>query len=805
MKVYIAEKPDIGRTLATYLWKNDYKKETGYLQKDDIYITWAYGHILGLVNPEEYDENFKSWSSYPIIPQSFKLKPSATTVKQLKVIKDLLSKADIAVHAGDPDREGQMLIDEILEYANFKGKVERLLINAKDDTSLKRAFEHIEDNAKYKNLYLAGMGRSQADWLVGMNLSRIYTVNARNYGYTNTFRIGRVKIPTLALVVNREKEINNFKPTKYFELQGQFIKDDVQFKAMFKPTDRLSLDNENRIKDEDVLKAIKLKISKAAIVVKDVNTKKRITYPPLPYSLDTLQIEANKKYGFSPKTVLDTVQNLYENKFVSYPRSDCNYIPEAQKPDAEKILAMLSDLNIKFVKNADISITSKAFDDKKITAHHAIIPTMQKPEALTEDEQKIYDMIAFRYILQFYKPCEFEKTEFKLAVADEIFAGSGKIVKEPGFTSCLKEYDLENPNSQLPKLTIGDKIAKGEYFIQDKITTPPKRFTEGTLLAAMANIYKFVSSDNPNRDKLKEVKGIGTPATRDTIISELQEAVIKGRAIDPCIKKVKKELVPTDFGTQLIETIDQSLVKPDTTAEMEYSLTEIANGKKDLASFIDDVVAMIYKHIKYAENKEFPPPKGQTQEICPICHSFLVRRFSQKANKHFYVCSKQCKINDKTIFYEDDNGKPLIIKCISCGGILARYIGKNGAFWSCTICKQTYDDKDNKPVLINKEKVQIYEPALCSICKIGKIIRRFSAKANKYYHICNNKDCSLDGKKIFYEDDKGKPIIAYCPKCKGLLSRIISKRGPCWICNSCKSFYPDDKGKPSLKKRGAKK
>ncbi len=793
MKIFIAEKPDIARTLATFMWKDSsYTKQKGYMQKGDIIITWAYGHILGLANPEIYDAKYKYWSNYPIIPKEFKLKPLAASKEQLDIIKELLKKADTVIHAGDPDREGQLLIDEILQYLKFSGKVERILINAKDDTSLKRALDNIEDNAKYKNLYLSGLGRCQADWLVGMNLSRAYTVNARKYGYENTFRIGRVKIPTLALVVNREHEIKHFKPTKYYELQATFTKDNISFKATLQPSSKMPIDSENRIKDKAFLQAMKLKLHKAEITVKDVLTKAGKQSPPLPYSLDTLQVEANKKYNLSPTQVLETVQTLYERKMVSYPRSDCNYLPAAQKEDAEKIISMLREINSLGSNKADISLTSKAWNDKKVTAHHAIIPTTIKPEKLTDIEQKIYDMIALRYVVQFYAPCEFEKTAFQIAAANEIFVGSGTIIKKQGFKAIFKDESTALDNMTLPELDTGTKIDVGEYFILDKITKPPKRFTEGTLLSAMANIYKFVDNKNPNREKLKEVKGIGTPATRNNIIEELQATSIKGNDVEPCIRKIKNELAPTDFGTNLIESVDKSLTKPDTTAQMEYELAKIADGTKSLDSFIDEVIAMVYKNIQHAEKKEFPLPKGKEFVSCPICKSPILRKYSAKLNKHFHVCSNDNCVSPDTkrkIFYEDDNGKPLIINCIECSSILSRVIGKNGAFWICNHCKTTYAEKDGKPILKKREKTQIYDSVPCPVCTTGKIVRKHSEKLDKFFHICNNKDCNIDGRKIFYEDDNGKPVIQKC-ECGGILSKIHSKKGLCLICNSCKKFYP---------------
>lgn len=704
-KLFIAEKPDIGKALAAYLWPDGhYKKEKGYIQSGDITVTWAVGHILGLAEPEAYGDEFKMWAHYPVIPKEWKLRPAAATAAQLAIIKKLLMDTEVVIHAGDPDREGQLLIDEILKYLNYKGQVQRILINAKDEASMHRAFSQIVDNKRYENLYYAGLGREQADWLVGMNLTRAYTVSARKYGYDNTFRIGRVKIPTLALVVNREKEIQSFKSVKYYVLKGTFDKGSIPFNAILQPSDRLPLDEENRIKDKKVLQAIKMKLEKANVVVKDIQEKDMLQNPPLPHSLDTLQVEANKRYGFSPKEVLDTVQNLYEKKYVSYPRSDCNYIPASQKEDAEKILPILQDLHITGADQADLEITSKAFNNKKITAHHAIIPTGVLPESLNDREQKIYELIANRYALQFFSPYEYKKVTFTLAAGDEIFTGSGKITKHLGFIACSREEeDSTEGNIKLPELAVGDQIDKAGYAILDKVTTPPKRFTEGTLLAAMANIWRFVDAQNPNRDKLKEVKGIGTPATRDTIIAELQQDVIKGKTIEPCMKKVKKELVPTDFGIRLIENIDPSFTVPDTTAEMEYALTEIAEGKKTLAEYMDEVITLVHKNIQYAENKKFPLPPGQETIPCPVCKKGeIVRRYSSKIKKYFHLCNNpECvsPITGKKIFYEDDRGKPVIVKCPDCGHILSRLIGKNGPFWHCSKCKKTYNDKNNRPDL----------------------------------------------------------------------------------------------------------
>ena len=708
MILVIAEKPSLGRDIADALPGQVTERNNRFIRKGDYAVTWVFGHMLSLKEPEDYDMKYKKWSldDLPIYFDSWELKMGEdsnsnknyeTKAQRVGLIGELLEESEAVIHAGDPDEEGQLLIDEILDYAGYKGTVQRLLLNAKDDISLKRAFENIQDNNNFKNLYMAGLGRSRADWLVGMNLTRAYSVSARKYGYNTIFRIGRVKIPTLALVVNREKEIQNFKSTKYYELIGSFTKDNLPFRAQLKPSDKLT-DSVNRIKDKAILQAIKLKIHDAEITVKDVQKKKLTEYPPLPYSLDTLQVEANKKYGYSPKIVLDTVQQLYEKKFVSYPRSDCNYIPEAQFEDAKKIFDIL---NVPGKDKANLALKSKAWNDKKITAHHAIIPTIVKVNDLDDTQQKIYNMIAKRYILQFFPPCTAEKTIFTLSVADEIFTGSGQIILEAGFKA-LEEKETTDINI-LPKLKIGDKIDKGDYLIQEKKTTPPKRFTEGTLLAAMANIYKYVDAKNPNREKLKEVKGIGTPATRDTIIAELQDTVSKGRDIEPCLKKVKKELVPTAFGINLIENIDKSLTYPDTTAEMEYKLAEIAEGKQSLQDFIDTVINMVYDNIKFAENKEFPFYRDKDSITCPICNKGqIVRKYSSKIDKYFHMCNNpDCvsPVTGRKLFFEDDNGKPIMAKCPSCKNLLVKKLGKNGEFWLCQSCNKTFNNKNGKPEL----------------------------------------------------------------------------------------------------------
>lgn len=700
MKLYIAEKPDMAKAIAGYLWPDgSYNKNKGYFEKDGVEVTWAFGHILSPANPEAYDEKYKHWQNYPVMPDRWKYTVPLSKKEQLDIIIKRLKAADEVIHAGDPDREGQLLIDEILYFAGYKGKVSRLLLNAKDDTSLKRAFENIEDNSKYKTLYEAGLARQKADWLVGMNLTRCYSVQLAKYKYDTTLRIGRVKTPTLALVVRREQEIKNFVKHNYYDLKAYWTKDGVTFGAKLVAPDRIKLDESGHALDKAVVYAIAAKIKPASCVVTKVNREKGRENPPLPYSLDTLQVEANRIYKISPKKVLETVQELYEKKYVSYPRSDCNYIPAAQQSDAVKILPMLKEYGISEAAKADNSIKGLCWNDKKVTAHHAIIPTSVKPENLKDDAEKIYNLIARRYVMQFFEPCDYEVLTYEIKAADEIFKGSGRKVTKYGFRGIVgftKDEKANDDVAALPELVEGENIGKPcEVEVTEGVTKPPKRFTEGTLVKAMTNIYKFMEPGEL-RDKLKESKGIGTPATRDTIIDDLLATETKGRRLEPFLQKVKNELVPTDFGMMVIANIDESLTKPDTTAELEYKLSDIQNGKYKMADFIKDTEAMILENIKYAENHQFPLGAHETF-MCPVCgKGELLRKYSPKSKKAFYICSnEECvnPYNNKKYFFEEENGRPLIKKCPEDNAVLRKVLGKNGAFWVCDKCYKTYNDK----------------------------------------------------------------------------------------------------------------
>lgn len=714
-RLIIAEKSDMGRAIADFLWpKKDYKDNRSYVEKDGVVVSWAAGHLYYLAQPADY--GYATWNYYPVYPTQWQLKPYANKSEQLKILKGLLKEAKEVVHAGDPDREGQCIVDEILEQCNYKGPVKRMMPNAKDDTSLKRAFDGMDDNRRHRNMYFSAQGRQRADWLVGMNLSRCYQEQAKKYGLDERWRVGRVKMPVLKLVVQRERDLQSFKKHYFYELLATYKKDNIPVKAKLVPSEKLNLDEKGHILEKAVLQAVMTKVKMSDGVVKSYKRTTGEEYPPLPYSMDKLQVDANKKYHLSPKKVLDIVESLYLAKLVSYPRSDCNYIPKAQLEDAPRIMDALKSYGIILVDKADLNFIGKAWNDSKITAHHAIIPTGVLPESgkLDCDQDKVYKMIAQRYIMQFLHPCRFESASYTISAGDEFFRGSCKHILDYGYKGMGlgdNEKETEDLADAIPLLVEGESLgAASNCQIEAKETKPPKRYTAGTLISAMTDIWRYMAADNPNRDKLKEIKGLGTPATRDGIIEDLLATAVKGKAVRPMLKEVKNELVPTEFGYYVIDNVAPSLSLPDATALMEYKLAEVEAGKYDLDTFMDEIKCMVNENIDYAETHDFPSdPEAKPLVECPRCHKGqLVKKYSKITKAEFFICNnEECKnpYNSKPYYYNADaDGEPVIGYCPTCKNVMDRAKGPYGFFWKCQHCNKIYRDKDGKPDFTPKPK-----------------------------------------------------------------------------------------------------
>lgn len=702
MRLYIAEKPSMGAEIAKCL-PGPLSRRDGYITTGAGVVTWGFGHILRQAEPGEYDAKYEKWrmEDLPIIPAAWKLLVAASCQKQFAVVKQLIGEATEIVHAGDPDREGQLLIDEVLEYVDNRKPVRRILLNALDEHSIKKAIANLRDNSDFFNLKQSALARARADWLIGMNLSRAFTLAAQRAGHRATLPVGRVKTPTLALVVRREREIESFQQADYFTVKADFRHANGVFTAYWKPRDdQAGLDAEGRLADNAVAQALleRLKSAPAAAEIIQCETTEKREAQRLPLSLSALQVLAGKRFGYDPQLVLDTAQKLYEKKLTTYPRSDCDFLPESQLADADVILANLRAAKAgelaAWAGRADAGVTSRAWNDKKITAHHAIIPTVESVTwaALSETEQNIYFLIAQAYIAQFYPVHVYSQTRVGVRHADENFTASGRIIHETGWKELYgtdAEEKKDEDDGVLPPMEMGDQVDFIQALAEKKSTRPPGRFTAATLLAAMKEIHKYVK--NPELKKqLKDVSGIGTEATRATIIKEL---VQRGFLRE---EKKKKYLIPTESAYLLIDALPEDLTYPDSTALWEAILHRMADGHESLEDFLRQQAEFTASICALAGDLDIEP---QGDHPCPQCGKGALQPRNGRKGK-FWGCSRYpaCKAA-----YDDQDGQPQKPKhsCPRCkGGALQLKNGKNGAFWGCTkypACRATYNDKAGAP------------------------------------------------------------------------------------------------------------
>ena len=660
MRLFIAEKPSLGKAIASGLGGGT--PGDGYIVCGSDVVTWCFGHILEQAAPEEYDEKYKTWrmADLPILPSVWKLNVTKSCAKQFSSIKKLVKEADEIVNGGDPDREGQLLVDEVLEYIGNKKPVKRILLNALDEKSVREALADLRDNSDFLGLKNSALARSRADWIIGLNLTRAYTIRMRTAGYQGAASVGRVQTPTMALVVRREEAIKNFKPVEHYVVQVEWKHEHGGVGSVWQPRDDTQgLDEENRLLDVRVAEALMAKLnaeeSATAQIIK-VEQQEKKEQPRLPYSLSALQIDAGRKYGLSPQEILDTMQSLYEKKLTTYPRSDCDYLPENQLADVAVILGNLKGLSQDIsvaVAGADPALRSRAWNDKKISAHHAIIPTRVKADlsSLSETETKLYLMVATAYLAQFYPAYVYLATKADLIWNAEHFIAKGKTVKTMGWRSLYKtertaDEEDENPDfigHSLPLMQEGDSAIYDGGIEQPRKTKPPSRFTPATLLAAMKNIHKHVK-DKSLQVALQESQGIGTEATRAGIIETLQT---RGFLIIE-----KKHLVPCEKAYQLCSVLPDEILYPDTTALWEQQLDEIKEGKLSVADFFSKQEETLRKLLRQAQEAKIAEAKD-------------------------------------------------IVKCPNCGKPMTRRKGPNGIFWGCSgypECKTTMEDNKGKPV-----------------------------------------------------------------------------------------------------------
>ena len=800
MRLFLCEKPSQAKDIAPHVGARS--KGNGCITGSGVTVTWAIGHLLEQAKPEHYNPELKFWNlaHLPVMPVRWHMEVKDKTRSQYVVVSKLIQEASEVVIATDADREGEVIAREILQLNEFKGTVSRLWLSALDDASVRKALGNLLPGSKTLPMYFSGMGRSRADWLAGMNLTMALTKAFGTGGKDGVLHCGRVQTPVLALVVRRERAIANFVPKTHYQLAASFRLSGVDVPMAWVP-DASLLDKDghvpNRADAENAAKRVAGKTGKVSLVETTPEREKA----PLPYSLGSLQREASARFGMKIQAVLDAAQALYEkHKATTYPRTDCEYLPTSMIHEApatlEAVAKALPELGV-FARTSMQAVagdfSGRAFNDKKITAHHAIIPT-QNPnvdvQAMSASERTVYDMVCRRYLAQFLGDYTYQKTVVEVSVDDALFRVTGKTpqvagwrvldpVREGSNAKDAADGDAPVEVSGLPKVSRGDAALNTRCEVQARKTAPPKRYTEGTLLAALESIDKEIEDPRWKAVmKNKEKAGIGTDATRS--------AIIEGLFKRDYIVARKKDLLPTEKGTGLIGLIEEvapEIADPVLTAQWEDRLSQIERGEIELSQFensLGEWLVQVIDGIKdQAGNRQIPAvkparsssPKEAGAVACPSCGKPMRR--IEGAKGFFWGCSgfrEGCKST-----LPDVDGKPgaarqsqsvaaqsksqdaLVYPCPRCQKALRLAKGPRGPFWGCTAypdCRHTQPDDGGKPgvrvddVAGKASKAEVSAsraPAArtarageaCPDCKTGLLVNKTMKDSGKAFVGCN--------------------------------------------------------------------
>lgn len=649
-RLFLCEKPSQARDIAAVLGAR--VKGEGCFKGDGVAVTWCIGHLLEMVPPEAYDPAYKRWglTQLPIIPARWKLEVTKRGKAQFNAVKASLTQASEVVIATDADREGETIGREVLERCGWRGPIRRLWLSALDEASIRKALANLLPGEQTEPLYQAGLGRARADWLVGMNLSRLYTLQGRRRGSEDVLSVGRVQTPTLNLVVDRDREIEGFMSLPYFEVMATFAAAAGTFRARWQPG-RDQSDSEGRCISRPAALQVAQKVQGQEGRITEAFTRRVKEAPPLPFDLSTLQQEASRRWGMGAQQVLDSAQALYEtHKATSYPRTDCAYLPESQFADAGAVIRALKQTDgalAALADGADTRRKSRAWNDARITAHHAIIPTAAPVDMgrLPDTERRIYDLIRRRYLAQFYPDHEVDQTTITVQAAGETFRAAGRMPRVTGWKAVISEAAAapedgaeEAANQALPQVVQGDAARVVAAEVVNRRTTPPARYTEGTLIAAMKSVGRLVQ-DARLKAVLKETSGIGTEATRAAII----ETLLKRGFI---VREGRKHLVSTSPGRTLIDAVPDDVKDPATTARWEQALDEIAQGKGDLGAFLSAQAQWLEVLVKETARGAAKPQVNAAAGAgikCPTCgNGRLVRRTvkgGKNAGRSFFGCT----------------------------------------------------------------------------------------------------------------------------------------------------------------------
>ena len=679
----IAEKPSVARDIARVLGAN--QKNGGILEGKNYVVTWALGHLVTLADPEEYDRKYEKWemATLPMLPKEMKLVVIRQTGRQFSVVKTQLFRKDIGeiIIATDAGREGELVARWILEKAGCHKPIKRLWISSVTDKAIKEGFANLKDGHDYDNLYRAAVARAEADWLVGMNGTRALTCK-----YNAQLSCGRVQTPTLAMIAKREEEIRKFVPKEYYGISLET--QDVKWTWRDEKTKSFRTFSRERAEQ------IKGRLENAALEITSVEKKAKKTMAPGLYDLTTLQREANLKYGFSAKETLNIMQRLYENhKVLTYPRTDSRYIGKDIVPTIKERLKACGIGPYRklagALMNKPVQVNGSFVDDKKVSDHHAIIPTEQfvQLDHMTNEERKIYDMVVRRFLAVLYPASQYEQVTMEAKVAGETFAASGKVIKSLGWKEVYEDGaddDLEDEaedekklkDQRLPEMKTGTRLKILKTSLNTGKTKPPARFTEATLLAAMENPVKFMETRDKEAVKtLGETGGLGTVATRADIIEKLFHSFM--------MEKKGNEIHITSKAKQLLELVPEDLKKPELTADWEMKLSQIAKGRIRQGDFlhqIRDYTCEIVDEIKTGEGTF--RHDNLTNKVCPQCGKKLLAVNGK--NSKMLVCQ------DRECGYRETISRTTNARCPKCHKRMEMYVkGKEEIF----VCQCGYKEK----------------------------------------------------------------------------------------------------------------
>ena len=697
-KLVIAEKPSVGKDIARVL--KCQKAAGGYIEGSEYVVTWALGHLVGLADPENYDDKYKTWSmeTLPMLPKTMKLVVLKESSKQYHVVKELLNRKDITevIIATDAGREGELVARWILEKVHAKKALKRLWISSVTDKAILEGFKNLKPASQYERLYKAAVCRAEGDWLVGLNVTRALTCK-----YNAQLSAGRVQSAALAMIVKREETIKNFIPKPYFTVTAKSKGFTLSYTAQ---------NAQGMMGEEEADKILRETQGKDAKVKRVTLTPKK-QYAPALYDLTELQRDANRYFGLSPKETLSIMQRLYENyKVLTYPRTDSRYLSEDIVPTLkERLKAMGAGSCRSFaaeILQKGIKAHKGFVDNSKVSDHHAIIPT-EEPANLAKfsaEERRIYDLVIKRFLSVMMPPFEYTAVVVEAAIGEHLFIAKGKNVTAKGFRALYEEDPEESEGEELkdqllPVFKQGDSIKINEIIKTKQMTKPPARFTEATLLSAMEKPHLYVSVDKASAKTLGETGGIGTVATRADIIEKLYNMYY--------IEKNGKDIVPTSKGKQLIDLVPEELKSPLLTAKWEMTLEEISQGKQDPNQFMEEIrkySSSLVNAVKASSDKYVH--ENITGKRCPNCSKLML----EVKGKHgmFYVCQ------DRSCGYKENISRFTNVKCPQCHKKLEQRGEGEGAVYLCTTCtfrqkvsayNKQYRNQDAK---LNKKDVGKY-------------------------------------------------------------------------------------------------